>query len=87
MTAEPELMEVDTRVEQPREPEEEEQQQQQAEANAPPQGRLQRLMNMLRNGLSELRSSRLSREEVYQVEDMFMDMKRELYEAERRGRA
>jgi hypothetical protein len=47
----------------------------------------QKIMELFRGGLDELRTARLSREEVYQIEDMFMDMKRELYEAERRGRA
>jgi hypothetical protein len=47
----------------------------------------QRIIELFRGGLDELRTARLSREEVYQIEDMFMDMKRELYEAERRGRA
>lgn len=46
-----------------------------------------KIMDLFRGGLEELRSARLSREEVYRIEDMFMDMKRELYEAERRGRA
>ncbi|KAK3341277.1 Rap1-interacting factor 1 N terminal-domain-containing protein [Lasiosphaeria hispida] len=57
-----------------------------APASAPPTGYMSRIMSLLRNSLSELRSARMSREEVYQVEDVFMDMKRELYEAERRGR-
>ncbi|KAL2147197.1 hypothetical protein VTI28DRAFT_152 [Corynascus sepedonium] len=47
----------------------------------------QKIMDLFRSGLDELRLARLSREEVYQIEDMFMDMRRELYEAERRGRA
>ena len=47
----------------------------------------QKIMELFRGGLDELRTARLSREEVYQIEDMFMDVKRELYEAERRGRA
>ncbi|KXX83226.1 Telomere length regulator protein rif1 [Madurella mycetomatis] len=47
---------------------------------------LLKIMDLFRSGLDELRSARLSRPEVYQIEDMFMDMKRELYEAERRGR-
>ncbi|KAK0618384.1 Rap1-interacting factor 1 N terminal-domain-containing protein [Bombardia bombarda] len=53
----------------------------------PEPSRVQKLMSMLRSGLDELRSVRLSRQEVYQIEDVFMDMKRELYEAEKRGRA
>lgn len=44
------------------------------------------IMEMLRDGLQNLRGASLSREEVYQMEDLLMDMKRELFEAERRGR-
>ncbi|OAA34087.1 Rap1-interacting factor 1 [Metarhizium rileyi] len=44
------------------------------------------IMETLRNGLDQLRSASLSRETVYEVEDILMDMKRELFEAERRGR-
>ncbi|SPQ17956.1 164a2e2b-7f9e-44e6-aa53-251a4d9207e4 [Thermothielavioides terrestris] len=57
----------------------------QAETAAPKP--VEKIMNLFRSGLDELRTARLSRQEVYQIEDMFMDMKRELYEAERRGRA
>jgi hypothetical protein len=52
-----------------------------------PEGQKERLMRMLRESLGELRSASLSRTEVYEIEDLFMDMRRELYEAERRGRA
>ncbi|KHN96895.1 Rap1-interacting factor 1 [Metarhizium album ARSEF 1941] len=45
------------------------------------------IMETLRSGLDKLRSASLSREKVYEVEDILMDMKRELFEAERRGRA
>lgn len=48
---------------------------------------VQKIMGILRNGLDMLRSARLSRQEVYQIEDMFMDMKKELYMAESRGRS
>jgi len=48
--------------------------------------RMEEVMAMLRGSLEALRSAALSRDEVYQVEDMCMDFKRELYEAERRGR-
>lgn len=41
---------------------------------------------LLQNGLGILRSADLTREETNQLEDMFMDMKQELYQAERRGR-
>lgn len=47
---------------------------------------VQKLMGFLRGGLDILRSARLSRQEVYEIEDMFMDMKKELYMAESRGR-
>jgi len=57
------------------------------EAAAPEPTPVQKMMELFRGGLGELRSARLSREEVYQLEDLFMDMRRELYEAERRGRA
>jgi hypothetical protein len=57
------------------------------ESTAPEMNQVQKMMDLFRGGLNELRSARLSREEVYQIEDLFMDMRRELYEAERRGRA
>ncbi|GAB0137685.1 hypothetical protein EsDP_00005942 [Epichloe bromicola] len=44
------------------------------------------IIECLRNGLGQLRSVSLTRGEVYEVEDILMDMKRELFEAERRGR-
>ncbi|KAJ2970735.1 hypothetical protein NQ176_g8043 [Zarea fungicola] len=44
------------------------------------------IMETLRQGLSQLRATTLSREEVYKIEEMLMDMKREIYEAEFRGR-
>ncbi|KAK1767120.1 telomere length regulator protein rif1 [Phialemonium atrogriseum] len=62
-------------------------QEEQAEAAKDGGGILSRIMTTLQGGLNALRTAKLSREEVYQVEDIFMDMKRELYEAERRGRA
>ncbi|PHH89770.1 hypothetical protein CDD83_5306 [Cordyceps sp. RAO-2017] len=40
----------------------------------------------LRTGLEQLRKAALTRDKVYELEDMLMDMKRELYEAEKRGR-
>ncbi|KAF7561966.1 hypothetical protein G7046_g2189 [Stylonectria norvegica] len=45
------------------------------------------VMQILRAGMNELRGASLSRQEVYELEDMLMDMKRELFEAERRGRS
>lgn len=44
------------------------------------------ILATLQAGLGQLREASLSRDEVYKIEDMFMDMKRELFEAERRGR-
>ena len=44
------------------------------------------LMETLREGLQQLRSASLTRENVYAMEDLLMDMKHELFEAERRGR-
>ncbi|KAJ4296963.1 hypothetical protein N0V88_003879 [Collariella sp. IMI 366227] len=57
------------------------------EQAAPETYRVRKILEFMRSGLDELRLARLSRQEVYQIEDMLMDMKRELYEAERRGRA
>ncbi|KAK9425792.1 putative Rap1-interacting factor 1 N terminal-domain-containing protein [Seiridium unicorne] len=47
---------------------------------------LEKIMEAFRSGIAELRTAALSRDEVNQVEDMFMDIKRELYGAEFRGR-
>ncbi|KAG6006336.1 hypothetical protein E4U21_007139 [Claviceps maximensis] len=44
------------------------------------------IIGSLRNGLEQMRSVSLTREKVYEVEDILMDLKRELFEAERRGR-
>ncbi|OAA82227.1 telomere length regulator protein (Rif1) [Akanthomyces lecanii RCEF 1005] len=44
------------------------------------------VMATLRQGLDQLRNTTLSRDEVYKMEEMLMDMKREIYEAEFRGR-
>ncbi|KAL1888490.1 hypothetical protein Sste5346_009534 [Sporothrix stenoceras] len=48
--------------------------------------RLAGILSMLRGSLSLLQSVTLSREEVGQIEDVCMDVKRALYDAERRGR-
>ncbi|KAF4955005.1 hypothetical protein FSARC_11963 [Fusarium sarcochroum] len=56
------------------------------EKDAPVEAKTNSIVDVLRGGLEQLRASALSREEVYQLEDMLMDMKRELFEAERRGR-
>lgn len=57
-----------------------------ASAIEPEKSPMQKIMDALRGGLSELRTAALSRDEVNQVEDIFMDIKRELYGAEFRGR-
>ncbi|PSR80393.1 Rap1-interacting factor 1 N terminal-domain-containing protein [Coniella lustricola] len=44
------------------------------------------LMDMFRKGLAALRSVDLSRDQVYQAEDIMFEMRKELVEAERRGR-
>lgn len=44
------------------------------------------IMETLRQGLDQLRSTTLSRDDVYRMEEMLLDMKREIYEAEFRGR-
>lgn len=57
----------------------------------PSTGSKERILTTLRASLAELRTATatggLSRQEVYEIEDLFMDLKRELYEAERRGRS
>lgn len=40
----------------------------------------------LQKALERMRTATISRDEMYRIEDMFVDFKRELYEAERRGR-
>lgn len=44
------------------------------------------LINMFRNGLDKMRATDLTREQVYQVEDLMFEMRRELLQAEKRGR-
>lgn len=44
------------------------------------------VVQQLRGSLELLQTATLSRDEVYKIETMFMDIKRELYEAEKRGR-
>lgn len=44
------------------------------------------IMETLRSGLDQLRKTALTRARVYEMETVLMDLKRELYEAERRGR-
>ncbi|KAI1109418.1 Rap1-interacting factor 1 N terminal-domain-containing protein [Nemania sp. NC0429] len=47
---------------------------------------VEKITTSLRDGLEGLRTATLSREDVYRIESMFMDIKKELYEAERRSR-
>ncbi|KAI0007190.1 hypothetical protein F4779DRAFT_593029 [Xylariaceae sp. FL0662B] len=47
---------------------------------------LERIMGALQDGLEGLRTATLSRDEVNQIEDMFFDIKKELYQAESRSR-
>ncbi|KAH8717696.1 Telomere length regulator protein rif1 [Beauveria bassiana] len=44
------------------------------------------IMDTLRKGLAQLRTTTLSRDEVEKMEEMILDIKRETYEAEYRGR-
>lgn len=62
------------------------QQQQPAETVQGGGSKFDRLRGLLQDGLGLLRSADLTREETNELEDMFMDMKQELYQAERRGR-
>ncbi|EPE06187.1 telomere length regulator protein [Ophiostoma piceae UAMH 11346] len=48
--------------------------------------RLAGILSMLRGSLSLLQAATLSRDDVSQIEDVCMDVKRALYDAERRGR-
>lgn len=45
-----------------------------------------RIMDALKGGLEGLRTATLTRDEVSRIEDMFFDIKKELYQAESRGR-
>lgn len=62
------------------------QQQQPVEPAQAGASKFDRLQVLLQDGLGLLRSADLTREETNKLEDMFMDMKQELYQAERRGR-
>ncbi|KJZ77544.1 hypothetical protein HIM_03268 [Hirsutella minnesotensis 3608] len=44
------------------------------------------ILDTLRSGLEQLQTAALTRDEMYELEDVLIDIKRELYEAERRGR-
>ncbi|KAB5584798.1 Rap1-interacting factor 1 N terminal-domain-containing protein [Coniochaeta sp. 2T2.1] len=47
----------------------------------------QKILGFFKGGLDALRGAALSRNEVYQLEDVFRDVRRELIDAEDRGRA
>ena len=47
----------------------------------------QEILDQLQSAMAAMRGANLSRDKVYRIEDMMMDLKRELYEAEKRGRA
>ncbi|KAK8136851.1 Telomere length regulator protein [Apiospora sp. TS-2023a] len=53
----------------------------------PEKSSMEKIVSALRGGLAELSTAALSRDEVNRIEDMFYDIKRELYNAESRGRA
>lgn len=53
----------------------------------PEKSSMENIVSALRGGLAELSTAALSRDEVNRIEDMFYDIKRELYNAESRGRA
>lgn len=55
-------------------------------APVPEKSALEKIMDALKNSITELQKAALSRDDVHQVETMFMDIKRELYGAEFRGR-
>lgn len=61
-------------------------QEQEREGRPAKKPRLASILSMLKGSMSLLQSATLSREEVGQIEDVCMDMKRALYDAERRGR-
>jgi hypothetical protein len=60
--------------------------QEQEKANEKANEKATQILETLRNGLGVLRDAKLSRSNVYEIEDVLMDMKRELFQAERRGR-
>lgn len=46
----------------------------------------QKVERHLKKALERVQTATISREEMYRIEDLFVDFKRELYDAERRGR-
>ncbi|KAI1374283.1 hypothetical protein F4677DRAFT_175649 [Hypoxylon crocopeplum] len=55
-------------------------------AEAVEKSAMERIMGALKDGLESLRTATLSRDEANKIEDMFFDIKKELYQAESRGR-
>lgn len=55
-------------------------------ADIPEKSALEKIMDALKNSVNELSTAALARDEVHQLETMVMDIKRELYGAEFRGR-
>lgn len=53
---------------------------------AAPESQMEKIMAALQGGLDELRTATLSRQDVSKMEDLLYDFKRELYNAEIRGR-
>lgn len=51
------------------------------------EGSFRRIMSFIKGGIDALRGAALSRNEVYQLEDALRDARRELLDAEERGRA
>lgn len=63
-----------------------------SEAQQPEEGqaqtdKAQEILDQLQSAMAAMQGANLSRDKVYRIEDMMMDLKRELYEAEKRGRA
>ena len=56
------------------------------EAQEPEESPFQKIMSFIKGGIDVLRGAALSRNEVYQLEDAFRDARRELIDAEERGR-
>lgn len=59
----------------------------QSKANKSAESPFATILAMLKGGLEALQEAELSRSEVSELEDVCMDFKRELYAAEKRGRA
>ncbi|KAI6367641.1 hypothetical protein MCOR25_004863 [Pyricularia grisea] len=59
----------------------------QSKTNKPAESPFATILAMLKGGLGALQGANLSKSEVSELEDVCMDFKRELYAAEKRGRA